>query len=78
MEGRHQRDRAIRISHIDERVRAIPIRLPTGGLTGYIGIVEGKVPFPGAPPDIIRVTGAGVGIGAKAGLLGFALSDFIR
>jgi hypothetical protein len=23
---------------------AIPIRLPTGELTGYIGIIEGKVP----------------------------------
>jgi hypothetical protein len=23
---------------------AVPVRLPTGELTGYIGIVEGKVP----------------------------------
>ena len=28
----------------DERYVAVPVRLPTGELTGYIGITEGKVP----------------------------------
>jgi hypothetical protein len=40
-------------------------------LTGYIGTIEGKGPFPGAPPDIIRATGSRGRDWSQGGLLGF-------
>jgi hypothetical protein len=42
--GMHALERAGRCDRRTEWRIEITIRLPTGGLTGYIGIVEGKVP----------------------------------